>query len=609
MNQPVGLEVDIIVAGGGTSGCVLASRLAEEFPDLSILIVEAGPSTQDDVAHIQPARYRSHMRPDSTTMKFYASKESEYLDGRSVIVPTAQCLGGGSSVNWMMYARACVSDYDDWENVHGNKGWGYKDLLPFLRKMETYQIESGKETHGDSGPLKVSWGGYRGNLEGQFLDVAAKYDPERGSTDDVNAMTECNVYGRNPKWIDATNGRRQDVPHQYLYKLLNSTKLTVITEHVVKRVICRNERAVGIEYVSKHESGPGAKQQIHTVHARRLVVISAGAFGSPGILERSGIGGEKLLRDLSIDTIVDLPGVGENYNDHVGLFAPYVADDKADTHDALERNDPDEVDKWNAQWFEDGTGMMAANGLDAVIKLRPTMQELQDIGPDFHSRWAEAFEDATDRPVMWFGTGAWYGKEPVDVPSGKYWNVCYFLLRPSSIGYVHITSADNVHAPPDFDPKFLSCKDDLALLRWLYKRSREFARRLPYYRGEYLPGHPNFAPHSAAAGRASAQPVEISAPNLVFNEEDDKAIDDHTRASVSTIWHSLGTCAMKARNKGGVVDSQLNVYGVQGLKVADMSIAPANVASNTYSTALVIGEKAAQIIIKEIRSHIPLLHL
>ncbi|KZT03332.1 GMC oxidoreductase [Laetiporus sulphureus 93-53] len=530
MNQPAGLEVDIIVAGGGTGGCVLASRLAEEFPDLSILIVEAGPSTQDGVAHVQPARYRSHMRPDTTAIKFYASKGSEYLDGRSVTVPTAQCLGGGSSVNWMMYARACASDYDEWEN------------------METYQIESGKETHGDSGPLKVSWGGYLGNLERQFLDVAAMYDPERGSTDDVNAMTECNVYGRWPKWIDATNGRRQDVPHHYLHKLLNSTKLTVATEHVVKRVIFKNERAVGVEYVSKHGSEAGDKQQIHTVHARRLVVISAGAFGSPGILERSGIGGEKLLRDLDIDTIVDLPGVGENYNDHVGIFPPYVVDDKAVTHDALERNDPNEVDKWNTQWFKDGTGMMAANGIDAGIKLRPTMQELQDIGPDFHSRWAQDFEDATDRPVMWFGTGA--------------------------------------------------CKDELALLRWLYKRSREFARRLPYYRGEYLPDHPNFAPHSAAACRASAQPVEMSAQNLVFTEEDDRAIDDYIRI-----------CAMKARDKDGVVDSQLNVYGVQGLKVADMSIAPANVASNTYSTALVIGEKVAQIIIEELRSHIPLSRL
>lgn len=194
MSGSYSLNVDVIVAGGGTTGCVIAGRLAAADPSLKILILEAGPPTFEDLAHVQPARYLTHLLPGSKTIKTYIGKESAALGGRSPAVPCGQCLGGGSSVNFAMYARASASDYDDWETLYENPGWGSQDLIPLLKKSETYQVQNGKETHGYSGPLKVSYGGLFTNLGQQFLDVAAQYDKERTVTDDPNGLFECNAY-------------------------------------------------------------------------------------------------------------------------------------------------------------------------------------------------------------------------------------------------------------------------------------------------------------------------------------------------------------------------------------------------------------------------------
>jgi len=176
----------------------------------------------------------------------------------------------------------------------------------------------------------------------------------------------------------------------------------------------------------------------------------------------------------------------------------------------------------------------------------------------------------------------------------------YFVDYPVSRGHVHITSGENPQAALDFDSGMLSEPADLAVLRLAYKKSREYSRRMRFYRGDLLSGHPKFAEGAAVACSNESLPADIPAPNLVYTPEDDKALDTFHKAFAISTWHSMGTCAMKPREKGGVVDSSLNVYGVEGLKVADISICPANVGANTYSTALVIGEKAAVIIAQEL---------
>ncbi|KAH9921137.1 GMC oxidoreductase-domain-containing protein [Fomitopsis serialis] len=584
MSNSPSSEVDIIIAGGGTSGLVIASRLAEADPTLSILVLEAGPPTQEDPAHTQPARYLSHLLPGSKTVRVYEGRKTEELGGRGVVVPCGQCLGGGSSVNFTVYARPAASDFDDWETTYGNPGWGSKDLIPLLKKSETYQAEGSAETHGYSGPLKVSYGGLFTNIGQQFLEVAARYDAKRSLMDDPNGLFKCNAYGVSTWiYISADDGRRSDVPHYYIY---NRTypKLEILTGYLVKRVIFEGTRAVGVEYTPNARFQPDEKQGTRIAKAKRLVLLSAGAFGTPAILERSGIGAPALLKKLEIEPLVDLPGVGENYQDHQVIFAPYLVKDEAETLDGIVRNDPEEVENWSAQWTKDGSGLMAHNGIDAAGKLRPFPDELELIGPQFRERWETYFKDVPDKPVIWCGAVSEYVGDPSTVPKRKYASIGYYVQYPMSTGYVHITSANDVSAAPDFDPRFLHRVEDLVLLRWGYKHSREFARRMPLYCGEYLPSHPQFPEGSQASCSSDGGPVAMDAPLLQYTSEDDQAIDEYSRRAVQTSWHSLGTCAMKPRGQGGVVDSRLNVYGVTGLKVADMSIVPSNVCALSVAT-------------------------
>jgi len=406
-------EYDIIFAGGGASACVAAGRLAAADPSLRILILEAGKHVRGLPQHIQPARYPGHLAPTSTTMSFIASKPSKHLDGRIAVVPCGRCVGGGSSVNFMMYTRAAASDYDDWKNVHGNPGWGATDLLPLLKKTENYQVEplslegishDGQDTHGYDGPLKVSAGWQSPNVAQEFLDVAVAIDKERGLTDDVNGLYSCNKYGRWPKWIDDKTGKRSDAAHHFIYNQSDNKNLQVFDGCKVKRVIFDHNRAVGVEYINDTITRPGADESVHIARASRLVVVAAGAFGSAPILERSGIGSKSILEKVNIQQIAEVPGVGESYQDHFGAFIPYLADDAADTIDDIFRGD--DITEYVTQWTKEGNGPLARNGLEAGIKLRPTAEDLKVLGPEFASRWAEHFENSPDKPVVWIGAVA-----------------------------------------------------------------------------------------------------------------------------------------------------------------------------------------------------------
>ncbi|KAI8986150.1 alcohol oxidase-like protein [Trametes punicea] len=592
---------DIIIAGGGTAGCVVAGRLAAADPSLSILVVESGPVTRDDPLHTQPARYLYHLRPESTTVKFHVGKHSPALGGRAPIVPCGQCLGGGSSVNFAMCTRASASDYDDWATVYGNKGWTTTELLPLLRKCETYQIQPDKPTHGYSGPLKVSYGGFYPEVGQEFLNVAAQYDKTRGFTEDVNGLFECNRYGVVIcQWIDARTGTRSDVPHHYIYPQSSNTNLHILTGHQVKRIIFKDNVATGIEYVANRRFYPDAKPEVLTATARRMVVLSAGAFGSPIVLERSGIGAASILQKLGVQQIVDLPGVGENYQDHQLILPPYFAAESTHTLDGIVEDNSEEIEMWTKQWKANGTGILATNGLEAGIKIRPFKEDLDDIGDAFRKRWREFYAPAPDKPILWIGSMSLLTGDRPNVRGGKYFSIIWYLQHPTSTGYVHATSAHDVDASADFHPGYLDKPEDMALHKWAYKRTREFARRMASYRGEVAEAHPAFDPAGKAAAGKKSGPVSILDPDLKYTQEDERALEEFVRKAVTTAWHSLGTCAMKKRSEGGVVDSRLNVYGVEGLKIADLSICPGNVASNTYSTAILIGEKAAVMIGEEL---------
>ncbi|KAI0310132.1 alcohol oxidase-like protein [Amylostereum chailletii] len=597
-------EYDIIVAGGGTCGCVVAGRLAAADPSLKILILEAGPETKELLAHVQPARYLTHLRPTSDTVRFHQGTPTTALGGRSIIVPCGQCLGGGSSVNFAMYTRASASDYDDWENVYKNPGWGSKDLIPLLEKSETYQVKEDAKTHGYAGPLKVSYGGIFTNVGQQFLEVAKKLDARRDGGPDVDPSdtVSVNKYGVRSAWIDAKTGRRSDVPHNYIYNQPPTSTLQYATGVHVKRVIFEGDRATGVEFTWNARFHPNADRDVHSVRASRLVLVSAGAFGSPGILERSGIGSSEVLKHVDVPLKVDLPGVGDGYQDHNLVFIPYKAPEEAETLDAIVRSDEDALKGGSPSlWLKTGKGLLAHNGIDAGVKLRPFENEIASFGPEFKKVWEEYYAPAPDKSLLWIGQDSMLLTADPSAFVGKYYTMVFFTMYPVARGHVHITDGQDASAPLDFKSGFMESMADVMPLVWTYKYTREIARRMPLFRGEVASLHPVFPKDSPAQVLVDSEgPVAVDAERIVYTREDDEAIEKHMRTIVSTTWHSLGTCAMKPRQDGGVVDSKLNVYGVRNLKVADMSIAPANVGSNTYSSAVTIGEKAALIIAEEL---------
>ncbi|KAJ7149267.1 GMC oxidoreductase-domain-containing protein [Mycena crocata] len=588
-------DYDIIFAGGGTTACVIAGRLAAADNTLKILILENGPQTQENPLYIQPARFLDR---SGSLSKHTTRSDINIVDHKTgpPAIFHGNCVGGGGSINTMVYNRAPASDYNDWMHL-GNPGWGAADLLPFAKKLETYQLESNNTTHGSSGPIKVSHGGYKTEVGKNFLAAAAQFPRGRTFSEDLNDFSTCNVYGKFPKYIDTDSGRRSDTAHCYVYNQAYNPKLCILDHARVNRVLINGDAcATGIEYQMEGKDSP-----MLTAHASRLVVISAGTFCSPAILERrSGIGGKDFLEKHDIMVMSDLPGVGLNYNGHHGAIVPYLAPGDQVMLSKLARNDASgmllavlfaithHMLVAEVQWYQNGKGILASNGVDAGIKVRPNGQDLENLGPLFNQRWESFFARALDKPVLCLLLAARYYYS-----FSSSFTLTY--LYPMTTGQVHIQSR-NPFSPLNIGTGMLASDADLLLLRWSYKWKRELVRRMANYRGELASGHPKFAEDSQAACGVADGPVDISSAEIKYSKVDDEVIDNFHRENSSTLWHATGTCAMKPRNQCGVVDSQLNVYGIRKLKVADLSIAPLSVGANSYHTALMIGEKAAVII-------------
>ncbi|KAJ7314791.1 GMC oxidoreductase-domain-containing protein [Mycena albidolilacea] len=584
---------DLIFAGGGATACVIAGRLAAADSTLRILIVENGSHTKDKPFHVQPGRYMNNMMcPEPGMFTPHETSASAELNGRTLRASNASCVGGGGSINGMMYARASASDYDDWEKL-GNPGWGSADLIPLAQKHETYQAGPPGSTHGSSGPLKVSYGCHETHAGRDFLKAAAVYGRGRRLTDDGNDFVTCDAYSRWPKYIGAETGRRSDAAHFYLYPQTENTNLTILDHARVNRVLFDDDnRATGIEYTR------GSDKTICTAHASRFVIVSSGTFCSSAILERSGIGSKDLLQQLGIPLVSDLPGVGENYQDHSMGLVPYYSPPETVNLSILTM-DENAASAHESEWLATGKGLMASNGVDAGIRIRPNAKDLEELGPAFQKRWEEFFSKASDKPIAWIGPyGCYFGNHPTLTIRPSF-TILYLTTYPVALGRVHVQSRD-AFAPLHVESGILKSREDLVVLRWAYKWSRELARRMDGYRGEVVIDHPVFPAGSEATCGEASGPVDISARDIVYTKVDDDAIDAFHRDNINMAWHALGTCAMRPRNQGGVVDARLNVYGVKNLKVADMSVAPLNVGANTYNTAMVIGEKAATIIAEEL---------
>ncbi|KAK4226853.1 putative GMC oxidoreductase [Podospora fimiseda] len=580
-------EVDVIIAGGGTAGCIVAARLAEADPQLSILVIEGG--SNNDAPEISiPILLMANLMPGSKTNIFYQSKPEEQLGGRELIVPSGGVLGGGSSTNMMMYSRAQKSDFDEWDVP----GWSAEEMMPFLKKIETFHGPDPTGAHGNDGPIQVSKGTFTSSrLQDQFISSAEKLGwPE---ITDLQALDEkTNGVQRALRYI-SPDGKRQDTASRYLHPKLQDDEhfpnLQVLVQHqVVKVLFDNNKKAVGVEFTpnplfQEETTQPPSTQ---TIKARTLVILSCGAIGTPTLLERSGIGNSHLLNSLNISVVSDLPGVGKEYEDHQLNVYPYFSSlDPEETADALYSGRRD-----LAALIQNNDKILGWNAQEVTCKLRPSEEDIVSLGPDFEEIWNKDFEPIPDRPLGMMAPVAAFPADPstVPIPNKQYFAISTFSVYPYSRGHVHITSS-SPSSSLDFQTGFFSDtkKFDIKTHKWLYKTQREIARQMSIYQGEVPSGHPPFS----VGSKARLGITVAEAEKLEYSDEDEMILEKWLRENVGTTWHSLGTCKMME-----VVDEKLGVYGVEGLKIVDLSVVRGNVGANTCGTAMVVGEKGAEII-------------
>ncbi len=525
---------DYIIVGGGSAGCVLANRLSAD-PSVTVTLVEAGGWDRSPFIHM-PAGYFQLMRTGQLDWRYHTEPQ-EHLDGRRLFWPRGKVMGGSSCVNGMIYIRGHASDYDRWAQF-GNLNWSYAECLPYFRRSETWQEGQG-EFHGTDGPVKTSRYGLRHPLAKAFVEAGrqAGYPV----TSDFNGSQQ-EGFGPCDSTLDRSGWRatRSNAAHAYIRPVRQRKNLTVITDALVGRVIIEKGRARGIEY--RH------RRRTHKAWADREVILCGGTVNSPQLLQLSGVGEPAHLHSLGINIVADVPGVGQNLQDHlaVGLkqrvsqpisMLPYVQPVKA----ALSLG----------QYMIGAGGPGAYHGIEALAFVKT---RLELVAPDLQYHFVMIMYDDHGRSII-----PEHGFMP-------YFNV----TRPESRGSIQIRSRDPA-AYPVVQPNYFARPEDMRVMREGIRISRDIVAQHafdPYRGAEYAPG------------------AEVTT---------DAEIDAYLRARVESIYHPVGTCKMGSDTMA-VVDDRLRVRGVEALRVVDASVMPTLVTGNTNAPTIMIAERAADFI-------------
>ncbi|WP_287814057.1 GMC family oxidoreductase N-terminal domain-containing protein [Pseudomonas sp.] len=524
---------DYVIVGAGPAGCLLANRLSAN-PDVSVLLLEAGGQDNYPWIHI-PVGYLFCIGNPRTDWCFKTEAQPG-LKGRSLSYPRGKVLGGCSSINGMIYMRGQAADYDGWA-AQGNVGWGWKDVLPLFRLSENH-YGGDSEAHGGKGEWRVELQRYRWPILDAFRSAAAQCGVD--SIDDFNTGDNqgCGYFQVNQR-----AGIRWNSAKAFLRPALKRRNLTVLTGVQVDKLVVDNGRASAVS--ARHEGN----QVLYT--ARREILLCAGAIGSPGILQRSGIGPRPLLERLGITVQHELPGVGGNLQDHLQLRLIYKVNNTRTLNQVA-----------NSLWGKMGMGLrylydrsgplaMAPSQLGAFVKSDP---QQASANLEYHVQ-----------PLSLERFG-----EPLHGFPAFTASVCN--LRPKSRGRVDIRSA-NPDDAPIIDPNYLSDPEDLRVAAQAIRLTRRIVQA-PALRvfgpEEYLPG-----------------------PTL----ESEEQLHEAASAIGTTIFHPVGTCRM-GNGPQDVVDATLRVHGIDGLRVVDASIMPEIVSGNTCTPTLMIAEKAAQMILQ-----------
>jgi choline dehydrogenase len=533
-------EYDYIVIGAGSSGAVLASRLSED-PATRVLLLEAGPPDRSFWIHL-PIGYGKTMWSKTYNWCFHTDPDPN-MNGRRIYWPRGKTLGGSSSINGLIYIRGQREDYDHWAAL-GNDGWSHDEVLPYFIKSERNQ-RGANACHGGDGPLSVSDIGAKNELIEAFIGGANQIGVPR--TEDFNGPAQ---EGAGYYQLTTWKGWRWSTAKGYLRPAKARANLNIQTEAQATGIVLENRRAVGVRY----RQGGADK----LARCRGEVLLSAGAIQSPQLLQLSGVGPAALLNKYGVPVVHDLPGVGENLQDHLQIRLIFEST-KPTTNDEL--NSWFGQAKLGLQWLLHRSGPLAVGINQGGCFMRALPAEANT--PDIQFHVATLSADMAGGKVHPF--------------SGMTMSICQ--LRPESRGHIRIKSTDPFQ-PPEMQPNYLATDLDRRTAVAGMKAARAIAAApamRPYIRREVKPG-----PDAA----------------------DDAALLEFCRNNGATIFHPTGTCTMgKDPAAGAVVDARLRVHGIGGLRVIDCSAMPTLVSGNTNAPAVMMAEKAVDMIREDARRH------